>query len=124
MTAPLSDEAAIREQVRRLFAAADNWPYEELEPHDYADQAQVVVDIVRPLVGELGTLRARVAELEAAAEKVAAFVADRAEYITAIRGCHDSADYQRWQGHAEARTVLASKLGLPIAWPTEPGEPS
>jgi hypothetical protein len=75
---------------------------------------------------ELITLRGRVAELETGVEKVAAFVAQRAEVITAIRNCHpdDSADYNRWQGHAEARRVLAEQLGLPIAWPTEAGDPS
>lgn len=65
-------------------------------------------------------------ELREQAEKVAAFVAQRAEVITAIRNCHpdNSADYNRWQGHAEARRVLAEQLGLPIAWPTEAGDPS
>jgi hypothetical protein len=51
---------------------------------------------------------------------VAEFVADRAEYITAIRNCRGrSYDYDRWQGHAAARRQLAEKLGLPVAWPPE-----
>jgi hypothetical protein len=68
----------------------------------------------------------RIAELEKAAAEVTEFVAARAEYITSIRNCHpDNAhDYDRWQGHAEARRQLAQKLGLPVAWPedTEGGE--
>jgi hypothetical protein len=52
---------------------------------------------------------------------VAQFVADRAEYITAIRNCHPDRphDYDRWQGHAESRRQLAQLLGLPVAWPAE-----
>ncbi len=61
---PLPGEAEIREQIRRVLAAADNYPYEELEPHDYADQASVIADMIRPLIVELGSTRARVAELE------------------------------------------------------------
>jgi putative Ca2+/H+ antiporter (TMEM165/GDT1 family) len=75
-------------------------------------------------VAKTTELRKRVAELETAAEKVAEFVAGRAEVITAIRNCHpdNTHDYQRWQGHAEARRVLAETLGLPIAWPAEAGD--
>lgn len=52
---------------------------------------------------------------------VAEFVAQRAEYITAIRNCHpdNGHDYDRWQGHAAARRQLAELLGLPVAWPAE-----
>jgi len=66
-------------------------------------------------------LRARVAELEQRETAVAEFVAKRAEYITAIRNCHpdNGHDYDRWQGHAEARRQLAKLLGLPVAWPPE-----
>ncbi|MFF8482395.1 hypothetical protein [Streptomyces antibioticus] len=92
--------------------------------------------------GELDRLRARVAELEAERHStnevlddavqelrekeqreaaVTKFVAARAEYITAIRNCHpdNGHDYDRWQGHAEARRQLAKLLGLPVAWPAE-----
>lgn len=71
------------------------------------------------LLGEIDRLRARVDELEAQAAVVAEFVADRANYIVAIRNCHpdNDHDYNRWQGHAESRRQLAEKLGLPVAWP-------
>ncbi|MFD7978850.1 hypothetical protein [Streptomyces sp. NPDC059071] len=63
----------------------------------------------------------RLAELEAAAAKVAEFCADRASYITSIRNCHpdNSHDYDRWQGHAAARRQLSQLLGLPVGWPAE-----
>ncbi|WP_372344633.1 hypothetical protein [Streptomyces sp. KL116D] len=62
---------------------------------------------------------AEVDRLAAELAKVAEFVAKRAEYITAINGCHNDADYWRWQGHAESRRQLAQELGLPVAWPAE-----
>jgi hypothetical protein len=70
---------------------------------------------------EIARLKARIAELEAQAAKVAEFVAARAEYITAIRNCHpdNGHDYDRWQGHAAARRQLAETLGLPVAWPAK-----
>ncbi|MFI0897712.1 hypothetical protein [Streptomyces sp. NPDC020983] len=79
---------------------------------------------VPAIVRRLLDAEARVAELEAPAAKVAEFVAERAEYITAIRNCHpdNARDYYRWQGHAEARRRLARDLGLPVAWPAEDGE--
>lgn len=57
----------------------------------------------------------------AVARDVAAFCAERAGCITAIKNCHpdNTADYYRWQGHAEARRQLAERLKLPIAWPAE-----
>ncbi|MBV7671413.1 hypothetical protein STHAL_18350 [Streptomyces halstedii] len=66
-------------------------------------------------------LRARVAELEAQAEKVAAFCAQRAEYVSSLRNCHpnNAHDYNRWTGHAEARRQLSQSLGLPVAWPAK-----
>ncbi|MYR73028.1 MULTISPECIES: hypothetical protein [unclassified Streptomyces] len=68
-------------------------------------------------------LRARVAELEAQAEKVAAFCAQRAEYVSSLRNCHPNNDhaYNRWTGHAEARRQLSQSLGLPVAWPAKGG---
>ncbi|MET9707878.1 hypothetical protein [Streptomyces griseus] len=70
---------------------------------------------------ENARLRARVAELEAQAETVTAFCAQRAEYITSILNCHpdNKHDYYRWQGHAESRRQLSERLGLPVAWPAE-----
>ncbi|MYR36295.1 hypothetical protein GTX14_04400 [Streptomyces sp. SID4944] len=149
-------EDAIREQVRRLLAAADGFGLDGLEPHDYQKHASVVLDMIRPLVFALGQYQAlelgtpegrisakcddsshpvwlrdlddmrgcpwcRVAELEAQAEKTAAFCAQRAEYVTSILNCHpDNAhDYYRWQGHAEARRQLSQSLGLPVGWPAE-----
>ncbi|MFI6862609.1 hypothetical protein ACIBKZ_22400 [Streptomyces sp. NPDC050421] len=66
-------------------------------------------------------LRARVAELEAQAAKVAAFCAQRAEYVTSLLNCapDNSHDYDRWQGHAESRRQLSQSLGLPVGWPAE-----
>lgn len=43
---------------------------------------------------------------------VQAFIAERAEYITAIENAGNGPDYHRWQGHAEARRQLAERLGL------------
>ncbi|MFJ4785058.1 hypothetical protein [Streptomyces sp. NPDC088794] len=61
------------------------------------------------------------ARLRKQAAIVETFVADRADYITAIRNCHpnNGHDYNRWQGHAESRRQLAEQLGLPVAWPAE-----
>jgi hypothetical protein len=63
--APIPDETEIREQFRRALATADGFGFEQLELHDYQRHATAILDIIRPLVSELGTLRARVAELEA-----------------------------------------------------------
>ena len=66
-------------------------------------------------------LKAENAELKAAAQKVAKFCAARAEYITNLRNCNpdNGHDYDRWQGHAEARRQLSQLLGLPVGWPAE-----
>lgn len=76
---------------------------------------------VPELLAEVDRLRARVAELEGQAEKVTAFCAQRAEYVTSLRqfveGGED--DYFRWTGHAEARRQLSQSLGLPVGWPAE-----
>ncbi|MFD9070591.1 hypothetical protein [Streptomyces lasiicapitis] len=60
-------------------------------------------------------------ELRQQASAVSEFVAQRAEYITAINNCHpdNAAGYDRWQGHAEARRQLAEQLDLRVAWPAE-----
>ncbi|MFE3678799.1 hypothetical protein [Streptomyces griseus] len=64
---------------------------------------------------------AEIDRLRAELDKVAAFAAQRAEYVTSILNCHpDNAhDYYRWQGHAESRRQLSERLGLPVAWPAE-----
>ncbi|MFH9368110.1 hypothetical protein ACH4K8_20810 [Streptomyces anulatus] len=92
-----------------------------------AERAQLQDDITGACLArheeeqENARLRARVAELEAQAEKVTAFCAQRAEYVTSILNCHpDNAhDYFRWQGHAAARRQLSQALGLPVGWPAE-----
>ena len=40
------------------------------------------------------------------------FITERNQYITAIENCspENTADYWRWQGHAEARRQLAERL--------------
>lgn len=60
-------------------------------------------------------------ELEAAQarlDKVAEFIDQRREVITALRnagtGAQENGDYPRWQGHAEARRVLAEALGIDL----------
>lgn len=70
---------------------------------------------------ELRSLRARVAELEAAATKVAEFCAQRAEYVANLRNANPNADhdYYRWSGHAAARRQLSQRLDLPVGWPTD-----
>ncbi|GGS41117.1 hypothetical protein F2B00_03225 [Streptomyces parvus] len=74
--------------------------------------------------GTLVHLQWAVAEIErlrAELDKVAAFAAQRAEYVTSILNCHpdNKHDYYRWQGHAESRRQLSERLGLPVAWPAE-----
>lgn len=77
--------------------------------------------LISPPRAEVDEMRKRIAELTAQAERVAAFCAQRAEYITSILNCHpnNAHDYNRWQGHAEARRQLAQALGLPVAWAAE-----
>jgi len=54
-------------------------------------------------------------DLDAAEAKLAVvnkFLAEREQCLTAIKNCPpDRVDYWRWQGHAEARRVLADDLG-------------
>ena len=76
-------------------------------------------DAIPELLAELSAVRAERDEARAQLPTVAEFVAKRAEYITAINGCHNDADYWRWQGHAESRRQLAQQLGLPVAWPAD-----
>ena len=63
---------------------------------------------------------AEVERLNAQMAIVNEFLAERAEFVTTLRQCIDgNADYHRWQGHAEARSVLSERLGLPVAWPAK-----
>lgn len=79
------------------------------------------IDYVSPVFGLVRDAMAEVDRLRAELDKVTAFAAQRAEYVTSILNCHpDNAhDYYRWQGHAESRRQLSERLGLPVAWPAE-----
>lgn len=79
-----------------------------------ADVLSNVTLAANEMAREIEELRKRLAIVEK-------FVADRADYITAIRNCHpdNQHDYDRWQGHAESRRQLAEQLGLPVAWPAK-----
>lgn len=76
---------------------------------------------VHDALTKMGTAERRAVALELQAAKVAEFVAERAEVVTAGRNCHpdNHSERGRWQGHAEARRVLAVALGQPVAWPAE-----
>lgn len=82
---------------------------------------EVSAQYAAELLAEVDALRAQVAEMGAQAEKVAAFCAQRAEYVTNLREFVEGGehDYFRWTGHAEARRQLSQSLGLPVAWPAE-----
>jgi len=70
---------------------------------------------------DVPALLAEVDRLRAELDKVTAFCAQRAEYVTSILNCHpdNKHDYYRWQGHAESRRQLSERLGLPVGWPAE-----
>lgn len=59
-------------------------------------------------------------ERTVALSPVIAFINDRPSFRTAMRNTSSDPDYHRWSGHAEARAVLAGKLGLTA--PDKPGE--
>jgi hypothetical protein len=61
-------------------------------------------------------MSARVEELERQAEKVRAFIDERAQFIQVLRNYRgeDNGDYIRWTGHAEARRVLAESMGIEL----------
>lgn len=64
-------------------------------------------------------LAEQVAALTAQMAIVEAFCAERAEIVRSARQTHSDSDYDRWNGHAEARRALAERLGLPVAGPAE-----
>jgi hypothetical protein len=142
MSAPLSEQQLAEIQERVLEATPGPWePYPDYGPDFYANvRGEMLLpvgsinfgdgetaDADRALVGhaaeDLAVLLAEVERLRALESSIAEFVAARAEFITAIRNCPpgNSADYHRWQGHAESRRQLGETLGLPVAWPIKAG---
>lgn len=68
----------------------------------------------------LGEALAEIDRLHGIEETVTEFLAERVEFVRTLRQCvDDNADYYRWQGHAEARRVLAQMLGWPVPCPAE-----
>ncbi|HEY3559716.1 MAG TPA: hypothetical protein VGL05_19740 [Kribbella sp.] len=49
-------------------------------------------------------------------QQVATYLAERVNVVTALNNCPASnmEDYYRWQGHAEARRILAESLGIDL----------
>lgn len=121
-----------RDELRDCFLS-DSRDRFEAAANAYRDEvlaeaklsAELAEEDYRRVVGAASqlekNLRARIAELETAAKKVAGFCAQRAEYVDNLRNCSPSndRDYYRWSGHAEARRQLSQLLGLPVAWPAE-----
>ena len=105
------DPAAVTQVVEKMCAEPPTKSARVLLAEAEADR-----DRAREIAVALEQENARLTERMADVEK---FVAARAEYITAINNCHpdNSADYWRWQGHAEGRRQLSQTLGLPVAWP-------
>lgn len=66
---------------------------------------------VETLLSELEAAQARL-------DKVERFIDQRREVIMALRnagtGAQENGDYDRWQGHAEARRVLAETIGIEL----------
>ncbi|MFF5261289.1 hypothetical protein ACFY4C_20295 [Actinomadura viridis] len=129
MTEPMTEErrAEIRKRIKQVdfltFAAPPkdgsgrNGRITEVTLQGRADLealAELIGADVPDLLDEVKRLYERMAIVEK-------FVADRAQFVTAIVNCHpDNAhDYDRWQGHAEGRRQLAQQLGLPVAWPAD-----
>lgn len=112
--------AAIREQTARASAA-------ECEAHNVGNRAASWWEAAKHYAGVTIKYRkmlkdehARAEAAEAMLDKVRAFCAERAEYVTTLRQCTEAdADYYRWQGGAEARRQLSERLGWPVAWPAE-----
>ncbi|GGY81407.1 hypothetical protein GCM10010327_10100 [Streptomyces nitrosporeus] len=114
----LAEVERLRAEVSDLASAVTGACLARYEEEQDADRLRVALASAQRGRREL---RGRVAELEAQSEKVLAFCAQRAEYITSILNCHpnNKRDYNRWQGHAEARRQLSQSLGLPVSWPAE-----
>lgn len=86
------------------------------------DRIQYVADAETPeLAARIAADHNEVAALREQLAKVAAYCAQRAEYVTNLRNCgpNNDHDYYRWSGHAEARRQLSELLGLPVGWPAE-----
>ncbi|MET8377957.1 hypothetical protein [Streptomyces microflavus] len=120
-TTPIaSDRNALEAKVYDSLVSFNGvacWPVLQL-----AQMRQYLAEhLAADLASEVEALRTRVAELEAQAETVSAFCAQRAEYVASLRQFVEGGepDYFRWTGHAEARRQLSQSLGLPVAWPAE-----
>lgn len=86
------------------------------------DRIQYVADAETPeLAARIVADHNEIAALREQLAKVAAFCAQRAEYVTNLRHCgpNNNHDYYRWSGHAAARRQLSQLLGLPVGWPAE-----
>jgi hypothetical protein len=133
MSAPMSEQQLAeikshRAEAVKVSALAD-WPLDEYElmKQVLTDSAVLLAEVTRLRAERHATNEAlddavrEVAQLRTAAEKVAGFCAQRAEYVTNLRNCNPNADhdYYRWTGHAEARRQLSHLLGLPVGWPAE-----
>lgn len=86
------------------------------------DRIQYVADAEVPeLAARIVADHNEVIALREQLSKVAAFCAQRAEYVSNLREFVEGGehDYYRWTGHAEARRQLSQQLGLPVGWPAE-----
>ena len=122
----LSDERLA--EIRNHVAGIRNWSLGNLAARDLLGEVErlraerhTTNEALSDAAEALRAQQDRITELEQREASVAAFVAERAGYITAIRNCHpdNGHDYDRWQGHAAARRQLSELLGLPVAWPQE-----
>lgn len=93
----------------------------EYDPDAIVGVANPVARWIETSAQHATALLAEVDRLRAELDKVTAFCAQRAEYVTSILNCHpdNKHDYYRWQGHAESRRQLSERLGLPVGWPAE-----
>ena len=62
--APAADQAALRQEIRRVLAAADGFDIGQLEPHDYVDQAEAVLSVLPDPAAALPTVLLGAAEVE------------------------------------------------------------
>lgn len=117
-----TERDALADQVAKLGLELNSTKRERDEAlSDLADERATRVE-AEDAYGRVAMDAAnRLSELEAAQarlDKVERFIDDRREVITALRNCPGSddraGDYMRWQGHAEARRVLADALGVEL----------